>query len=981
MGIRWRISLLGAFRVEGDGRTITHFTRQKAAALLAYLAYHGHRPEVASAGVRRDLLVELLWPESDPDQGRNSLSVALSWLRRQLEPAPVAPGSVLVADRASVRLNPTAFTTDLQEFDAALGAAEVAERDAERAEWLRRALDQYCGELLPGFYEDWVFHPREWLAERFFQSLSQLLAYLQETGEWEAAHAYARRGVELDPLREEAHADLIRILAASGQVASARRHYAELERILEQQLDASPSPASRDLLASLGQESLPDSPRASPATGSVRRLPPQPTRFIGRERERVEIRRLLAESPLLTLTGVGGCGKTRLALQVAADLGARFPDGVWVVELASVADAALVPQAAAAVLGLREQSGESIEASVADQLRSRSLLLILDNCEHLLAGCRPLVCALLESAPRCRILATSREPLHVPKERVWRVPTLALPDPGTTLPPERLLQYDAVRLFVERAAESRPGFVISAANAGPVEQICRRLDGLSLAIELAAARLGVLTVEQLANRLRRPFQILTRGSEAALPRHRTLRATLDWSYDLLSEAERALLIQLSVFDGSFSLEAAEAVCGDDLLDRLTSLIEKSLVVLTEPDALPPGLPGGASLEAQYRLLQTVREYAREHVDARGEWEAARQRHAEYFLAFVEEAQRGFRGPEEGRWLDRLESALDDLRAALRWGLGETEGGRARSPHAELAQRLAGGLWTFWWTRGYWTEGRRWLERVLALETGRTAARARALAALAGLAAAAGDLVPAAAAVEECAAIYEERGDSAGTAWALTQRGWLAHRRSDSAAARAFHEASLAIRRELGDLAGMASSLNNLGVIAVAEGEFATARVFHQQCLGIQRALGNSTGAGWALLSLAEVASAEGAGEESQSLFRESLGLFRESGHRRAIETCLRSLGVLILRGRSDEAGAGRAARLLGAARALHVGLGEPSLGAYNPDVEAAFTRARQILGDAECDRAVAEGERLPLIAAIDLALEELPPGPGATFSS
>ena len=356
-------------------------------------------------------------------------------------------------------------------------------------------------------------------------------------------------------------------------------------------------------------------------------LPLQLTSFIGREREVAEVQRLLGETRLLTLTGSGGAGKTRLALQAAAELLSEFEDGVWWVELASLTDPALVPQAIGSALGLRDEAKRPLLDQLGDHLCGKRMLLVLDNCEHLIAACATCANVLLHAAPDLRILVTSIEPMAIAGETTYRVPSLQVPDPEHLPLPAALAQCEAVRLFVERGAAVQPGFAVTEANGAAIAEICQRLDGIPLAIELAAARIKVLSVEELRARLGDRFRVLTGGSRVALPRHRTLRATLDWSYGLLAEPERILLRRLAVFVGGWTLEAAEAVCGGDgipeaeVLDHLAGLVDKSLVILEwRGDA------------GRYRMLETMRHYATERLAESGETDRLRQRHASFFLA-------------------------------------------------------------------------------------------------------------------------------------------------------------------------------------------------------------------------------------------------------------------------------------------------------------------------------------------------------------
>jgi predicted ATPase/class 3 adenylate cyclase len=450
-------------------------------------------------------------------------------------------------------------------------------------------------------------------------------------------------------------------------------------------------------------------------------LPAQWTRFIGREQAMAEVKRLLTGSRLLTLTGVGGSGKTRLALQVAADLLEEYADGVWLVELASLADPALVPRIVAATLGLREDPGRSPTQTLLEHLRRRAVLLLLDNCEHLLLACAQLAEDVLRGCPQLRLLATSREGLGIMGEQTYVVPSLSLPDPRQLPPLDRLQEFEAVQLFADRAALSRPAFAVTPGNAGAVAQVCHRLDGIPLAIELAA-RVKVLPVEQLAERIDEMYRLLTRGSRTALPRQQTLRALIDWSYDLLSEKERALLRRMSVFAGGWTLAAAEAVCAGDgiaaveMLGLLAQLVEKSLVQPEEPGSCAERGCG----EVRYRLLETVRQYARERLLEVGEAAAVRGQHRDWCLSLAERAEPMLTGPEQDEWHERLEREHDNLRAALEWCV--------ESGEAEAGLRLAGALWWFWQVGGYLGEGRERLEKLLALPGAqeRTVARGNAL---------------------------------------------------------------------------------------------------------------------------------------------------------------------------------------------------------------------------------------------------------------
>jgi predicted ATPase/class 3 adenylate cyclase/Tfp pilus assembly protein PilF len=625
-------------------------------------------------------------------------------------------------------------------------------------------------------------------------------------------------------------------------------------------------------------------------------LPIQLTSFIGREREMAEVAQLLTETPLLTLTGAGGCGKTRLALQVAAERVEEYADGVWLVDLSALGDAGLVPQAVAVVLGVREEPGRPLIETLADSLRPKRLLLVLDNCEHLVAACAWLVERLLRTCPGLCVLATSREVLGIVGEAAWRVPPLSLPDPER-LPPagaglvSALTEYEAVRLFIERAQLSRPRFAVTHDNARTVAQVCVRLDGIPLAVELAAARVRVLAVDQIAARLDDRFRLLTGGSRTALPRQQTLRATIDWSYELLSESERALLRRLSVFAGGFTLAALEAVCAGDgvseeeILDLLARLVDKSLVLTVEPGEA--GSAGGASWgtdPGRFRLLETIRQYGAEHLEAAGEAAIWRGRHRDWFLTLAEQAEPELQGPRQAEWLERLEMEYANLRTALNWSV---EGGEA-----EAGMRLGGALGRFWSLRAYRAEGRERLAALLALvgASEPRAARAKALQAAGVLAYDQGDHVASRALYEESLAIWRELGERRGIANLLNNLGNLAYRQGEFEASRSLHEESLAIRREMGEPWEIAASLNNLGILACDQGDYERARSLHEESLAIRRGLGDKWVLASSLMNLGIVTYQQGDYGAARTLYEESLAYMRELRDQRGVAYVLNNLG-------------------------------------------------------------------------------------------
>jgi predicted ATPase/DNA-binding SARP family transcriptional activator len=646
----WKIELFGGLRAIRNDQIVNRFRTQKTASLLAYLAFHSHRSHP------REELIELLWPEHAPQLGRRSLRTALSSLRHQLERPNLLPGSVLIADRHSVQLNPKVCRTDVHMFEATLGFRGPSENDRDRIERLMEAVEVYRGELLPGFFDAWILPERQRLAEMLQQGLRELTGLLEHEGDLPQALRWARRAVAVDPLREESHRRLIRLLIRADESAAARRQLAELERLLAEELAVEPAAETYSLLEELrpaGREttSVSDKPLIAPASqssaagagpGASARppgfLPRFLNRLLGREREVAELKRLLTDPDmaLVTITGTGGIGKTRLAVEAAATLCDTFPDGRFLVDLAPLRDPSLVVSTIARSLGVRGGASQSLTESLKEWLRSKQLLLLLDNFEHLLPAAL-LVAELLASCPLLKVLVTSRAPLHLRGEQEFSVPPLALPDLRHLPLVEVLSRCAAVELFIQRARSVTPDFALTEENAAAVAEICRSLDGLPLAIELAAARIKVLPPQALLSRLERRLPLLTDGARDLPARQQTLRDAIAWSYDLLGEEEQTLFRRLSVLIGGCTLEAAEAVgnagheLGTEILDGIASLVDKSLLQQETVD-------GG---EPRFRMLETIREFGMERLAKSGEEAAIRQRHACYFVVLAEEPPQRF----------------------------------------------------------------------------------------------------------------------------------------------------------------------------------------------------------------------------------------------------------------------------------------------------------------------------------------------------
>jgi len=681
-------------------------------------------------------------------------------------------------------------------------------------------------------------------------------------------------------------------------------------------------------------------------------LPQQPTSFIGRDRELDDLAALLAKARILTLTGSGGCGKTRLGLHLAADALEQFADGVWLIELAPLSDPGLAPQTIAKVLGLKEETGKPLAETVNDYLADKHSLLIFDNCEHLLDVCAKLTEAIVRRCADVKILATSREALGIDGEQAYRVPSLSLPDPNEPNTPASIAQCEAVQLFVDRATLARASFRVTDDNAATLASICSRLDGIPLAIELAAARVRSLSVEEIEGKLNQRFRLLTGGSRTALPRQQTLRSLIDWSYDLLDDPAKVLLQRLSVFAGGWLLEAAESICAGDaldesqILDLLTSLSDKSLVVAD---------PNSAS--SRFRMVETVRQYAKERLLEGGGGEAVRDRHIDHYLGLAEKAEPELVGARQVEWLRRLAQEHDNLRAALEWSLAQ--------PASSRGLRLCGALQRFWMTRGHVSEGREWCTRVLSAPgaSQRTAQRAKVLNGAGLLAYHQLDYAAARVYHGEALAIRRELGDRKGIAVSLNNVGIVALDQGDVGLARSMHEASLAIARELGNRHGIACSLGNLAMVAAERQDFAGARPLAEECLAIQRELGDQAGIAIGLHTLADLEFMQSDFESARAHLRESLTMLRELGHKGRIAYSLEELASVIAALRQPA----RAARIWGAVERLREAMGAPA--AKSDVLSARVAAARAALRDDVLFQAAwQQGRTLTLDDAMELAL-------------
>jgi predicted ATPase len=728
-------------------------------------------------------------------------------------------------------------------------------------------------------------------------------------------------------------------------------------------------------------------------------LPHPVSTFIGRDKELVDAVRILSSARLLTLTGPGGVGKTRLALKLAAVARDDYPDGAWLVELAPLGDPALVPEALAASLGVREERGLPAAEAVQRHLANQRVLIVLDNCEHLVTVCASLATALLRYCPDVTILATSREALGIEGEARYAVAPLGLPAPDEAYDPGYLAGFEAVRLFVDRARTAEPSFELTAGNASAVAQICVRLDGIPLALELAAARIRGLSADELAARLDDRFRILARGSRTALPRQQTLRALLDWSHDLLSPDEQRLFGHLSVFCCGFTLAAVEAVCGDDpiepdgMLDLVTALVDKSIVVHEVDDA-----------GSRFRMLDTIRQYAAERLEAAGRADALLDRHRDYYLALVESALPNLEGPNEVATLDLLAREHDNLRTAIARVLHQGDAERALAFAVPLAR--------FWRVRGYLDEGSRQMAALLALDPAPAPSvpRATALHGAGWLARDRGEYAAARRHFTESLDMARSVGDRLCEAWSLVDLGFLDRYEGDYESARrrledavgvaraadervplaaalgnlglverdlgrydeagALLEESLAMARTLGDRLGIAWPLSNLGLIATHHHDHAGARALLEEALTLWRALGDVQNTAYALSNLGHVATSQGDFQAASTQLEEALALLREVGDRRGIAFVLERMAMLAAERGEPEL----ALAVAGHAAALRDALGAAQPPSVKAPYEARIAAARESIEDEAAAAAWARGEELDLDDVVDCITHGCLPG-------
>ena len=902
------IYLLRPFCIEQKGNSV-HLPTRKAESLLAYLVLH---PGIHS----REKLATLFWADSSDASARGSLRKALNFIRRHLG------NETILADREHVQLNP--------DFDLYCDAVEL-ERQVSRflavqnPEVHEMDFELYQNELLTDFYEDWIFKEREHYHQLYIKALLHSIQILRAQSEYDIAIQYAKKLLIHDSTNEQAHQHLMFCQITLGDRNGALQQYEVCKQILQRELGVEPRSETHALYSWIVQ-SASDSPSLS---SRITNLPIPVSSFVGRAHELAVIKEMLSNARLVTLTGVGGSGKTRLAIRVATDLISSYKNGVWWVDFSSLSNAPLVPQAVAKSLGIRESRQQALLESIIGFLQKKELLLVLDNCEHLVEACAQISNDLLTRCSHLKILATSREALRINGENVFSVPAFPTPKTDEISIVELLLEYESVRLFVTRARATQRYFVFDDRTALSVAQICRRLDGIPLAIELAVARLSTMSLEQIVGQLNDVFRLLIGRSRITLPRQQTLQATIDWSYDLLSEEEKILFRRLAVFMGGWSLEAAETICVDNRLqisnvvDLLTSLVEKSLVIA---DTF-----GG---QVRYHFLETIRQYAQEKLSACAETETMRNRHLDFFVTLAEYTKLKLKSAERVTYKHQLEVEHDNLRSALRWSLD----GPTRD-RVEMGTRIACALEPFWKYQGSYREGRAWLDKSLDLldasEISSSLLYAKTLYAAGHLATFQEDFARARLLLEQSVALYRsnEPLDIRSLAAALTMlamatplenldlaydlsveavrlclplgpdgtpelarslfwAGHFAYQKGDYNTAQSFAEKSRALWQQVDYKLECAAPVSTLGHISVRRKDYASAQTYYEESLRLWQAAED----GWAIATLVswlgDLERIVGNYGEAGRRYRESLKMWRDMGVEQQVGLDLRDLGLV-----------------------------------------------------------------------------------------
>lgn len=960
------LSVLGHVVVILDDHPLAKLPTIRAQGLLIYLAVE---TVLGSPEQRRDALMELLWPGMPPNSSRKNLRTTLYYLRQAIgDHLPDGANEnqaipFLLTDRQIVQINPNyPISVDLAQFLQLL--------DGPHDGW-PTAIDLYQGDFLCGFhipdadpFEEWAEARRVAFRRQALESLDALAQQAMKEADYGLAEQYARRQLELDSLREPAWRQLMEVLTLSGRRSEALAEYETCVQLLWKELSIDPSAETVCLYQQILDEELKEeaveqqlsvaSDQRPEATSQPRIiLPAQPTPFIGRERQISELRDLLVTTRLVTCTGPGGTGKTRLGLQVAESLSGNYPDGVIFVGLAPTADPTLVPNAIAHVLGVIERPGRSLALSLQRYFQNKTALLILDSFEHVMEAVK-LISALLAAAPRLTILVTSREALRLRGEHEYLVPPMPVPDLMDSDSLDKLSVNESVMLFTQRAKATSNTFQLTEENAPAVAAICRRLDGLPLAMELAAARVKLFSPQQLLDRLESRLGLLRGGARDLPARQRTLRDTIDWSYNLLDEDEQQLFSRLASFTGGRSLEAVEAVCGPglniDALGGLESLLNKSLLYQEEG-------PGG---EPRFIMLGAIHEYAGERVAQSGEEQEIRDRHLHYFLSLAEGMEPGYRRHGQLLLLERTDAELGNLRAAFDWAMDRG--------NTEAAARLISAVDYYLYYMCRFVEGYRWFQRVLGkLEQIPLPRRTRFLLGASMLALVNGEISQSKRFSEKALALALELGDRRNEAWSFARLAScfieLLERYDEGVG---YTDEALAIFQKLDDKPGIAYTLNVLGELARLAGDYDRAREAYEQCLAMVLETGEVVRRDMMLSNLAFVAYQKGDYEQARDLFAASMKQMIEMGARQHAMSGLTGLAGTLGKLGEPEKGA----RILGAKDALLAGMGFDHQPPDLTEVAKYEVDIKSQLDKATFDAAYARGQAMTLEQAMAYALDE-----------
>ena len=904
MSPRLALQFLGPPQINLEDSLITT-DRRKAVALLAYLAINRGKHT-------REFLSGFFWP--DYEQAN-----AFSNLRRTIWEVHQALGeNWLIADRETVSLNGVGkIDLDVTQFQELLSQASHQSDIPLRIPLLADAIKLYRNHFLTGFslkdsypFNEWAYAETEELRHQLAEALTTLSADYCALGQAEKAIPHVRRLISLDPLNESSHRQLMQVYLQAGQHSAALKQYQACEQILRKELNLDPQPETYALYKDIRKREKKNIQieKSIELSTPTHNLPLQISSFVGREKEQDEITNLIYKHRLVTLAGVGGIGKTRLSLQVGQRVLKNFSDGAWFIALDSLSDPVLVPQTVASVLDIREVTDRSVIETLIYVLRQKTTLLIFDNCEHLLDSCTQLITSLLTNCPNLKILVTSREVLNVGGEAIFNLPALCLPEEDNDSL-EQLNGYESIQLFTERAELALSSFRLTDKNIQSVVDVCRIVDGIPLAIELAAARINILQVDEILKQLQHSFALLSSDGRSIIQRQQTIQASMDWSWGLLSQAEQVFLRQLSVFAGGWTLESAQAICDGDVLGLTSALVQKSLILVKQE----------SSRQTRYHFHEIVRQYAHERLAQAGEEKNVRTQHLRYFLQFFEQTEAGLRGPEQIEWYARLSEERDNIRAALEWAdQTDVEAGlylssRLQRPEESMDFR----------EDNYWLS--RFLQKVESHAYPR--ARAKALLAYRWILHSLEKFDEFRSAAQECLALYRALGDEYGEveallwmaqeasdpleaftllqqaltlahslgdartqAEALGQLGWL-----DSGNKLVHWKKAIALRRQVGDLLKLAQSLSTMGFFLILNGDIVAAREHLAEASALYEQLNLKSARTGFLMAYGKMALVEGDFEKARASFQGEVKISVEFGHRLDYLWARVHLGYVVLR--------------------------------------------------------------------------------------